>query len=66
RFAGKEAVIKAFNDRAIKLRDIEIINDKKGNPFVKIYDKKYSLISNKISISLSHSRDFAVAFVIIE
>jgi len=65
RFAGKEAVVKAFSNYKIKisLNKIEILNKKNRAPYVKILDDK---ISNFIiKISLSHSDNTAFAVVII-
>lgn len=65
RFAGKEAVIKALSSLDIKgpvYRDIEIINDRKGTPAVSILKDGYEGL--RILISLSHSEESAVAFVI--
>ena len=65
RFAGKEAVVKAFSyhDIAISLKQIEILNKKNGSPYVKILDDKLSEFD--IKISLSHSRETAMAVAII-
>jgi len=60
RFAGKEAVKKAYL-HGLNFKDIEIFNDNFGRPNVKIN----SVFQENISISLSHSRYYAVAFVII-
>lgn len=60
RFAGKEAVKKAYLDN-LNFRSIEIFNDEFGKPNVKINN----IFQKNISISLSHSRFYAVAFVII-
>jgi len=65
RFGGKEAVIKALSDMGIQninYNSIEIINDQNGVPKVTI---KNAGISNiRINISLSHSKDMAIAFAI--
>lgn len=66
RFAGKEAVIKALYSHGLKalpFREIEIVNDDKGLPMVKINVIGYEKI--KIGISLSHCEDKAIAFAII-
>ncbi len=63
RFAGKEAVIKALNcaGKTIKnYKDIEITNNQIGVPQVKIASSQF--IKQKISISLSHCKDKAIAF----
>lgn len=65
RFAGKEAVIKALShfDIKIPLNQIEILNNTNGSPFVRILEKNLDLF--KIKISLSHSRDVAMAVAIV-
>jgi holo-[acyl-carrier protein] synthase len=69
RFAGKEAVIKAIRKptKGINLRDIEILSDPGGRPVVNLYGKAQSqakgLGLDKLAITLSHSREYAVAFV---
>lgn len=65
RYCGKEAVVKALYGLYIKdvyYKDIEITNNPDGAPEVKI-DKYPNL---KIKISLSHNKDTAIAYVIIE
>ncbi|MDP7368583.1 MAG: holo-ACP synthase [Candidatus Pacebacteria bacterium] len=62
RFAGKEAVIKAlfgFNFEPLPHNKIEILNNDKGVPYVRM-DGDFS-----VKISLSHSGDNALAFVVI-
>lgn len=59
RFAGKEALIKALspNIKNLKWQDIEILNDDFGKPYINF--------SNTF-ISISHERDYAIAYVIID
>ena len=67
RFAGKEAVMKALGTgvRGIGWRDIEILPNKRGKPLVFLHGRakeRAELLGIKeVAISLSHSRDFAVA-----
>lgn len=65
RFAGKEALIKALSHYNIQipLNQIEILNDQYGSPFVRILNDKYE--SFEMKISLSHSKEIAIAFVIV-
>ncbi len=65
RFAGKEAVIKAFGniDKKIFFNKIEIINGKGGGPVVKIMEK--SLSRYGVKISMSHGKDMAIAFAVV-
>ncbi|MDD8048815.1 MAG: holo-ACP synthase [Thomasclavelia sp.] len=56
RFAGKEAYIKAFQGN-IDFKKIEILNKEDGSPY---------LNDDKAKISISHEKEYAIAFVIIE
>lgn len=63
RFAAKEAVLKAFGDNAhINWKDIKILNDKNGKPICIFNDKKFK---KRILISISHTKNYAVASAII-
>jgi len=70
RFAGKEAVIKAIGTRnkGIGWREIEILAEPSGKPLVHLYGKAQtqadSLGLDKLAISLSHSKEYAIAFVV--
>lgn len=65
RFAGKEALLKALSPYNIQipLNQIEILNNKGGSPFIKIFNDQYKYLEMKIS--LSHSKETAIAFVIV-
>ena len=69
RFAGKEAVIKALGtqSKGIDWKEIEILSDPSGKPLVHLYGKAQnqadSLGLNNLSISLSHSKEYAIACV---
>jgi len=70
RFAGKEAVIKAIGTQTegISWREIEILAEPSGKPLVHLYGKARnqadSLDLDKLAISLSHSKEYAIAFVV--
>jgi holo-[acyl-carrier protein] synthase len=70
RFAAKEAVLKALGacDKGISWQDIEILAEDNGKPLVNLMGKAKLEADNssisRISISLSHTREYAVAFVI--
>jgi holo-[acyl-carrier protein] synthase len=70
RFAAKEALVKAFGtgiSKEISWLDMEIINDMNGKPFVIFTDSfKASSGISKVLISISHCREYATAFAIIE
>ncbi len=66
-FAAKEAVVKAMGTgfSGFKWRDIEILRDKNGKPWVKIGGTAGALCDDlgikRIFVSISHSRDYATA-----
>ncbi len=70
RFAGKEAVMKALGTgtKGINWREIEILAEPSGKPVVHLYgkaqEKADSLGLGKLVISLSDSKEYAIAFVI--
>lgn len=67
RYAGKESVFKAISssfDYSLQYKEIEIINNEYGAPYVMIKKKLYR--DFVIKISLSHNKDFAIAYAIIQ
>lgn len=64
RFAAKEAYSKAIGTglKGIRLAAIEIVNDPRGKPHIALAGK----VAEDIHLSLSHSRKYAVASVVIE
>jgi holo-[acyl-carrier protein] synthase len=69
KFAAKEAVIKclgAFIDHGVSFRDIEILNEPSGQPYVHLAEPiERQLAGKRILISISHERLYAVAVAII-
>ena len=63
RFAAKEAVWKALGKGGVGLKNIEIRNRPNGQP--QVYLKGRRLDPLKILVSLTHSRDYAVAQAIV-
>lgn len=70
RFAGKEAVLKALGTglQGIGWHEVEILSDPLGKPEVHLHGRA-RLRANQLgltyfAISLSHARDYAVAFVV--
>ena len=59
RFSAKEAIIKATNKKVSNLENIEISNSGNGYPRAKVKN-----IKGKILISLSHTKDQAIAIAI--
>ena len=76
RFAAKEAFVKALGTgfrNNITFTDIEITNNNKGKPVIKISKKIKNLISKKfkskkpkIYVSLSDEKNHSIAYVILE
>ncbi len=70
RFAGKEAISKALGTgiRGLAWRDLEILADPLGKPIVRLHGRAgkraLAIGLSQFAISLSHSRDFAVAMVV--
>jgi holo-[acyl-carrier protein] synthase len=68
RFAAKEAVMKALGTgwrQGVRWRDIEIIHEQSGKPFVRLWGTTKELAIARgigtIHISLSHNRAHAIA-----
>lgn len=71
-FAVKEAVAKSLGTgvSGFCLKDIEVLRDLKGKPYVNIYNNAKriyeSLGGTSIHVSISDTKDIAIAFAIIE
>lgn len=68
KFAGKEAVFKAISQLLdskfeIEWKDIEILNNQEGRPYVNLMKK--DLETFDIDISISHCKTYAVASVVV-
>ena len=68
RFAAKEATFKAIsqlldNKFDIEWKDIEILNDENGRPYVNLLKKDINI--DDIDISISHCKTYAVASVVV-
>ena len=70
RFAAKEAISKALGTglSGIAWCEMEVLPDARGKPLVRLYgraaDRAHALGLSAFAISLSHSRDYAVAMVV--
>ena len=70
RFAAKEATMKALGTgvRGVSWKDIEVVRADSGAPSVKLHGRAEKraerLQVSEISLSISHSREYAVAFVV--
>jgi holo-[acyl-carrier protein] synthase len=69
RFATKEAILKAIGtglSQGIRWTSMEIVNDKNGSPSVKLGKRvKDKIGDKKILISMSHTKEYAVAQAIL-
>jgi holo-[acyl-carrier protein] synthase len=72
RFAAKEALFKALGtglSGGLRWTDVEVRNEPSGKPYVALYGKTYDLAdrlgASIILISLSHSRRYAIAQVML-
>src|SRR5579862_8262326 len=63
RFAAKEAVWKAVGEPKLLHRDIQVRNESNGKPTV-VFPVRFKKFARRISISLSHGRDYAVAMAL--
>lgn len=70
RFAGKEAAMKALGTgvRGVGWREIEILPNRRGKPVVFLHgrakERARLLGVQELAVSLSHSKDYAVATVV--
>jgi holo-[acyl-carrier protein] synthase len=73
RFAAKEAFLKAMGiglGMGVKLREIEVVNNDQGKPDLLLQDSANEQIIKreirKIHLSLTHTKNYATAIVILE
>lgn len=70
RFAGKEAISKALGTgmRGVLWRELEVLSDHRGKPIVRLHgaaaERARELGLTSFEISLTHSRELAIAFVV--
>jgi len=71
RFAAKEATMKALGTgvRGVGWKDIEVVRHASGAPSIKLHgrckQRAQRLGVQEIAVSLSHSREYAVASVVV-
>ena len=68
RFAAKEAVLKAISQLLeskfdIEWKQIEVLNDENGRPYVNLLKENINITD--IDISISHCKTYAVASVVV-
>jgi len=70
-YAAKEAFVKAIGTgfRKIDVKDIEVVKDELGKPYFVFYNEAKRFVednSASVHLSITHNRESAVAFVVIE
>lgn len=74
RYAAKEACAKALGigiSKGVFWKDIEVENNKYGQPFIKLHNEAYEIIKKisknkyRIKLSLSDEKNYSIANVII-
>ena len=73
RFAAKEAFSKALGTgiTGFNLKEVYITNNEEGAPILHIEGAAFDLMNNRLGqckafVSLSHEKDYALAFVVLE
>ena len=73
RFAAKEAFSKALGTglSGFELKDVYITKDENGKPFLNFQKSAINLLKERcgecrVHVSLSHEKEYALAFVVIE
>ncbi|MBE7044414.1 MAG: holo-[acyl-carrier-protein] synthase [Ruminococcaceae bacterium] len=65
-YAAKEAYAKALGTgiRGFSLKDIEVLRDGAGKPYIRTYANAKT--EGRVHVSLSHEKTHAIAYVIVE
>lgn len=73
RFAAKEAFSKALGTgiTGFNLKDVFVTNNEYGKPVLNVQNRAKQILENScgnsnVFVSLSHEKEFAIAFVVIE
>ncbi len=71
RFAAKEAFVKCMGStRGIPWNEIELVNDLSGKPRIEVSEKIRARLEalkvRRVHVSVSHTAQYAVAFVVFE
>ena len=73
RFAAKESFLKSIGlglGMGIGLREIEVINSPQGTPQLKVHERIIGILEKlgitEIHISMTHTREYAYAMVVLE
>lgn len=71
RFAAKEAFVKCMGSaRGIRWNEIELVNDRSGKPRIEVSERIRKRLEarkvRRVHVSVSHTVQYAVAFVVFE
>ncbi len=71
RFAAKEAFVKCMGSaRGIPWHEIELVNDRSGKPRIEVSERIRAELERRkvrrVHVSVSHTTQYAVAFVVFE
>jgi holo-[acyl-carrier protein] synthase len=73
RFAVKESFLKSLGiglGMGVKLQDIEVVNNQQGSPVLNVQESIKARLDklgiNKIHVSITHTREYAQAIVVLE
>lgn len=66
RFAAKEAIYKVLPFEPGTWHNIEIIENERGAPQAVVHCPEWNSETDRMHVSLSHEREFAVAFAVYE
>lgn len=64
RFAAKEALVKALDNKRLDFKSIEFLKNENGAPVPSEFVRNL-LVDSEIQVTISHESDYAVAFVLI-
>lgn len=69
-YCVKEAFVKALDDDGVAFNQIEVLHNENGKPFINITPYIQSVLkehfAHKIEISISHTKEYATAVVLVE
>lgn len=74
KFCAKEAIVKALGtgfltEDMVKWKDVEILKDKKGNPFAILHDNAWFIFKTNhyshVRLTITHKKDHAISFALL-
>lgn len=69
-FCVKEAFVKALDDDGITYKEIEVLHEESGKPYINITKYINSILrehfKSRVEISISHCKEYATAVVLVD